>query len=147
MKRLVIIVVAIALASISCGSLTNPRAAGSPTVSQTPTPSALPLLSLSGKNSFQSDPITIPVGDYQVAWTVHDPEGSFYLLIGFIHGTDAAPQNARTWLINAEVLATSTGAAAFKSVGGQFIAVVETRPNTYLPTTWTLTVTPSPTSA
>ena len=67
--------------------------------------------------------------------------------MGLIHGTDIQPQNERTWLINAEVAATSTGAAEFESAAGQFIIVVEIRPNTYLPTTWTLTVAPLSTPA
>jgi hypothetical protein len=68
-------------------------------------------------------------------------------LIGLIHGTDIQPQNERTWLINAQVPATSTGAAEFNSAGGQFIIVVEIRPNTYRPTAWTLTIAPPSTPA
>ena len=45
-------------------------------------------------------------------------------------------------LTDAEVPATSTGMAEFDSAGGQFIIFVEIRPNTYVPTTWTLTVAP-----
>ncbi len=104
--------------------------------------SAANQVSLSGKNSFQTEPITIPAGKYRAAWTVRDPEGSLYLLIGLIHGTDIQPQNDRIWFINSEVPATSTGVAEFDSDGRQIIIVVETRPNTYLPTRWTLTVAP-----
>jgi hypothetical protein len=131
----------------SCGAVAKAPAAGSPTASFSATPLATNLVSLSGKNSFQSDPITIPAGRYHVTWTVNDPEGSPYLLIALIHGTDIQPQNERTWLINAQVPATSTGAAEFKSAAGQFIIVVEIRPNTYLPTAWTLTLTPLSTRA
>ena len=138
---------AIVAVASSCGAVARVPAAGSPTASYSATPSAANLVSLSGKNSFRSDPITIPAGKYQVAWTVHDPEGSLYLLIGLIHGTDIQPQNERTWLMNAEVPATSTGTAEFESAAGQFIIVVEIRPNTYLPTNWTLTVAPLSTPA
>jgi hypothetical protein len=139
MRRWLVIAAAIVVVASSCSGT---RAAESPTASHSAKPSASNLVSLSGENSFQSDPITIPAGKYHVAWTVHDPEGSLYLLIGLIHGTDIQPQNERTWLINSEVPATSTGAAEFDSAAGEFIIVVEIMPNTYMPTTWTLTVAP-----
>lgn len=141
MKRWIVIALAIVAVASSCDTVARVPAAGSPTHSPAN------LVSLSGENSFQTGPITIPAGKYRAAWTVHDPEGSLYLLIGLIHGTDIQPQNERTWLINAEVPATSTGEAEFESAPGQFIIVVEIRPNTYLPTTWTLTVAPLATPA
>jgi hypothetical protein len=64
-----------------------------------------------------------------------------------IDGTDLQPQNHRTVLTDAEVPATSTGMAEFDSAGGQFTIFLEIRPNTYLPTTWTLTVAPLSTPA
>jgi hypothetical protein len=147
MKRWAVIAVAIVAVASSCEPMARAPAAGSPTASHSPTPSTANLVSLSGKSSFQTDPTTIPAGKYQAAWTVHDPEGSFYLSIGLIHGTNIQPQNERTWFINAEVPATSTGMAEFDSAGGQFIIFVEIRPNAYWPTTWTLTVAPLSTPA
>src|SRR4029077_19205610 len=111
MRWVVIALVVIAVGS-SCDEVARAPAAGSPPASYS--------LALSGNDSFRSAPITIPAGNYQAAWTVH-AEGSHYLLIGLVHGADLQPQNERTWLINAEVPATSTGSAEFESAGGQFI--------------------------
>jgi hypothetical protein len=147
MRRWVVIAVTIAAAASSCSTAAKAPAAGSPTVSYSRTPPAASLVSLSGKGFSEIEPIAVPAGKYRVGWAVHDPEGSHYLLIGLIHGTDLQPQNERTWFINAEVPATSTGAAEFESDGKQLIVVVETRPNTYQPTTWTLTVAPLSTPA
>jgi hypothetical protein len=146
MKRWVIIAVAVVAVASSCGAVARAPAAGSPTASYSPAPSAANLVSLSGKNTFQSDPISIPAGKYRVAWTVH-AEGPVDLFIGLIYGTDLQPQNDRTMLTDAEVPATSAGVAEFGSAGGQFIIFVEIRPNTYVPTTWTLTVAPVSTPA
>src|SRR5256885_10840811 len=103
MKRWAAIAVAIAAATSGCSSVAKAPTARSPIVSYSPAPSAASLVSLSGKNSYRTDPISIPAGTYRAAWTVDDPEGSLYLLIGLIHGADTQPQNKRTWLINAKM--------------------------------------------
>jgi hypothetical protein len=146
MKRWVVIAVAVTAAASGCSTVAQAPTAGSPTVSYSPTPSAANLVSLSGKNTFQSDPISIPAGKYQVAWTVH-AEGPVGLFIGLIDGTVLQPQNHRTMLTDAVVPATSAGVVEFDSAGGQFIIFLEIMPNTYVPTTWTLTVAPLSTPA
>lgn len=141
MKRWVIIAAAVVAVASSYGAIARAPAAGSPTASYSPTPSPANLVSLAGRNAFQSNPTSIPAGKYHVAWTVR-AESSVDLLIGLIRGTDLRPQNNRTMLTYEEVSATSTGMAEFDSAGGQFIIFVEIMPNTYVPTTWTLTVSP-----
>ena len=117
MRRALLVVVVAAL--VGCGPTegASPLASGAPPspVAQSPTPSPVQPITLSGQNSRVTDPIEIPPGTYRVSWQA---SGAHNFVV-YIQGQD------KDLLVNEILPSPNHGEVLFSSAGGQFIIEVK----------------------
>jgi hypothetical protein len=123
--------VAAATLVAACGTTEGsaPLASGAPPspVAESPQPSPVQPIALSGKNSKVTNPIDVPPGNYRISWQASGRSN----FVVYIQGQD------KDLLVNEILPSPNHGEVLFTSGGGQFIIEIQASQATWKITfTW-----------